>query len=236
MSETFNIYCDESRHTSDPADRYTVIGAVSCPREKKREIVHRINCLKARYQTQGEFGWKRLSPNRRDFYWALLELFRDEPIAFRCLTVDRNMLDHKTYNKGDAELGFYKLYYQMLVHWLQPGCSYHVYLDWQLNKSQRRFSDLHDMLSRKLSGRAKIVCLEPVSSHSQPMVQLADLLIGAVGYYWNERHQATGASRVKSEFCDALAHEAGLSHLRTSTFPVKDKFSLFYFTGSQRDG
>jgi len=236
QERNINIYCDESRHTSDPSDAFIVIGAILCPRQGKRDIVHRINCLKAKHRAQGEFGWKRLSPNRKNFYWDLLKLFSDSPLAFRCLTVDRNILDHETYNEGDAELGFYKLYYQMLVHWLKPGCCHYIYLDWQQNKAQTRFSDLHGALAKKLSGRAKVACLEPVSSHQQPLVQLADLFIGAVGYYWNERHLADNASKVKVEFCEALAQAIGLSDLRASTFPIKDKFSLFHFTGSQRDG
>ncbi|OGQ97779.1 MAG: hypothetical protein A2521_02450 [Deltaproteobacteria bacterium RIFOXYD12_FULL_57_12] len=94
-----------------------VIGAISCPREHKHEIVHQIHCLKRKFATQGEFGWKRLSPNRRDFYWSLIKLFKDnEFISFRCIVVDRTCLDHEKHNMGDKELGFYKLYYQMLVH------------------------------------------------------------------------------------------------------------------------
>lgn len=152
-----NVYCDESRHTSDPSQPYMVIGAISCPRDHKRRVVHQIHSLKARFDAQGEFGWKRLSPNRREFYWALIDLFAGDPaLEFRALVCNRNHLDHDTYNHGDGELGFYKLYYQMLVHWLKPQCTYYIYLDWQQNRAQHRFRDLKHILARRLTGRARL--------------------------------------------------------------------------------
>lgn len=223
-----NIYCDESRHTSDPTDRFMVIGAISCPRDHKHDVVHQIHLLKKQYNAQGEFGWKRLSPNRRDFYWALLELFgRDPALTFRCLVVDRNILDHDTYNAGDKELGFYKLYYQMLVHWLKRGCAYHIYLDWQQNKAQHRFANLKTILEQKLSGKARLECLEPVTSHNLPLIELTDLLIGAVGYVWNDR----GRSNLKVEFCRDLAQAIGRQSLKETTALSEEKFNVFHFQG-----
>lgn len=223
-----NIYCDESRHTSNPEDHYMVIGALSCPRETKNIITHKINQIRKEHATWREFGWKTLSPNRRDFYWALLNLFSKETdLGFRCLVVDKNILDHNIYNLGDKELGFYKLYYQTLVHWLKPGCSYHIYLDWQLNKEQGRFIELRDILERKLSGKAKIACLEPVSSHNLPILQLTDLLMGAVGYAWNCKSE----SAAKVDFCNDLARAVGLPKLNVATTKSTDKFNIFHFTG-----
>lgn len=227
MREAYNIYCDESRHTSDPSDRYFVIGAISCPREKKRDIVHQIHQLKAKHNAQGEFGWKRLSPNKKAFYFELAELFASTPeLSFRCLVADRAVLTHEI-NEGDGELGFYKMYFQMLIHWLNPEKAYHIYLDWQQNRSQHRFAELHFYLERKLSGRARIECLEPITSHNQPLIELTDLLIGAVGYAWNGRSQ----SDVKVEFCDMLAKKASMTTLRASTGPTRSKFNIFHFQG-----
>lgn len=39
---TFNLYCDEIRHASDPYDKYSVIGALQCPRE---EIVYSVTMV-----------------------------------------------------------------------------------------------------------------------------------------------------------------------------------------------
>ena len=228
IQTAINIYCDESRHTSDPRDHFFVIGGILCPREKKKEIVHQIHKLQWEHNTQGEFGWKRLSPNRKDFYWAILNLFiKENDLSFRCIIVNRNSLDHDRYNNGDEELGFYKLYYQLLIHWLKPQQAYYIYLDWQQNKFQDRFAILRDILRRKLSGRAAIRCLEPVGSKNIPMIGLADLLIGAVGYHWNSR----GASKIKVDFCNDLSKLLHINNLKNSTFTIKDKFDIFHFQG-----
>jgi hypothetical protein len=220
------IYCDESRHTSDSGDRFMVIGAISCPADRKRDLVRRIHSLRAIHAAQGEFGWKRISPNRRGFYWDLLGLFvGEDDLQFRCIVIDK-----AAFVSEDVELGFYKLYYQMLVHWLSPGCAYRIYLDSQQNREQGRFSTLRDILRRKLSGRALIKSLEPSDSSELELMQLADLLIGAVGYAWNDR---TG-SETKVQFCADLSGALRRSSLACSTGPSETKFNVFRFTGSDR--
>jgi hypothetical protein len=217
------IYCDESRHTSDSGDRFMVIGAVSCTASRKRDLVRRIHNLRAIHSTQGEFGWKRLSPNKRGFYWDLMTLFANEPdLQFRCIVVDKT-----SFKSEDVELGFYKIYYQMLVHWLSPKCAYRIYLDFQQNREQGRFHALRDILRRKLMGRAQILSLEPSDSSELELMQLTDLLIGAVGYASNERI----GSETKVAFCDDLAAAVGRLSIASGTVPSELKFNVFRFTG-----
>ena len=78
----YNVYCDESRHTSDPSQHYIVIGALQCPREEKHRIVGRLHGLMTKYGIKTEFGWKKLSPNKADFYRSLIQLFSEE-LKFR---------------------------------------------------------------------------------------------------------------------------------------------------------
>ena len=227
----YNIYCDESRHTSDPSQPFMVIGGLRCPREKKRDLVAQIHRLQARHNAHGELGWKRVSPNREPYYLALLDLFASEPdLTLRCLVADRTQLDHERFNDGDAELGFYKLYYQMLVHWLEPGQTYHIYLDWQQNQQQRRFHDLRAVLAARLRHQAEIACLEPVTSSNLPLVGMVDLLIGAVGYAWN----GLGSSVLKLHLVDRLAEAGGLGQLNRGTPRAARKVNIFSFEGGAR--
>lgn len=226
-NKNINIYCDESRHTNQD-DNFMVIGAISCHRDNKNKIYKSIYSIQKKHNIWREFGWKTLSPNRKEFYWDLIDLFASEnDLFFRCIVVDKSILNHDLYNDGDTELGFYKLYYQMLVHWLQASYQHFIYLDWQQNQNGKRFAVLRDILRRKLTGKAKIVCLEPLNSRESPLIQLADLYIGAVGYTWNQR----SGSQVKIDFCNSLAKKVLLPHLNISTPRFFQKFNIFHFTG-----
>jgi hypothetical protein len=47
MSETFNIYCDESCHLENDHQKAMVLGAVWCPLDKTREIAVRLRVILA---------------------------------------------------------------------------------------------------------------------------------------------------------------------------------------------
>jgi len=98
----YNVYCDERRHTSDPSQHYIVIGALQCPRQEKHRIVGRLHGLMSKHGIKTEFGWKKLSPNKADFYRSLIQLFSEEnSLTFRCIVVDRRQLNHEQWNDGD---------------------------------------------------------------------------------------------------------------------------------------
>lgn len=92
MAQDINIYCDESRY-SNPEDSHLVIGAVKCPRERKRGIVRELDALKHNNGLGGEFGWKSVSRNKAAFYTALIDWFPvTDDLRFRCVVANRESL------------------------------------------------------------------------------------------------------------------------------------------------
>jgi hypothetical protein len=61
-----------------------------------------------------EFKWKTVSPSRQEFYCALVRLFFEQDMLFRCIVLPASRVDCETVREGDEELMFYKFYYQLL--------------------------------------------------------------------------------------------------------------------------
>ncbi len=227
MANDANIYCDESRY-SNPNDPYLVIGAVKCLRDKKYSIVGELNEIKRQYGIGGEFGWKSASRNKGDFYKAVIDWFVGcDGLLFRCVVVNKDDLW-----SSDNEDGFYVAYHQLLYHWLVAGNTYHVYLDKKKNSRQRRVDTLRKKTERYMPSGCRLACMEEVESRECALVQVADLLIGCMGYEWNSHTDASkysDASPFKVELCDYLAHKLGRPSLRFSTWASEPKFNVFAF-------
>lgn len=227
MVNDINIYCDESRY-SNSGDPYLVIGAVKCLRNRKPEILAALNEIKRQYGIGGEFGWKTASPNKGDFYKAIIDWFVGcEDLLFRCVVVNKDNLW-----SSDDEDGFYVAYHQLLYHWLVSGNKYHVYLDKKKNARRRRADMLRKKTEQSMPSGCELACMEEVESRECSLVQVADLLIGCMGYEWNG-HTDTGrypdASTFKAELCGHLAQKLGRPTLRFSTWATERKFNVFVF-------
>ena len=232
MVQTFNIYCDESCHLEHDRQQVMVLGAVWCPLEKSREIAVRIREIKARHGLKVDFEikWTKVSPAQVRFYLDIVDyFFDDDDLHFRALIVpDKSLLRHKEYNQTHDEF-YYKMYFDLLKILLSPQARYRIYLDIKDTRGGRKVEKLHDVLSNNLYDfrREIIERVQIVRSHEVEILQLADLLIGAVSYV----NRALQSSTAKLALIERMRERSGYDLTRTTLFR-EEKVNLFVWGAS----
>lgn len=125
-----------------------------------------------------------------------------------------------SYHDDNHELGFYKFYYQLLKHKLRKDFRYRIYCDLKSNKALGRAATLKDYLSRNALGEIEMVQMLP--SKELVLMQLADLLLGAVSAKFNF---GTPTSKAKQEVIRRI--ETHLKHPIAPTSKNENKFNVF---------
>jgi len=222
----FDVYCDEANPdvftSANPRARYLMIGSLWLPMILREEIKSQIKTLRQRHETWGEIKWSKVSPNRQDFYIALIDLFigYGNNLRFRCIAVDRTQFNLALHG-NDGELGFYKFYYQLLHHWILDFNSYRVFCDAKSNRDPSRLPVLTQYLSRA-NLTSSIDTIQSLHSNELVLIQLCDLLLGAASSRMNETlHDGTSKKAVVERL------EAALGRLLAPTHKGEEKFNIF---------
>lgn len=237
MSEIINVYCDESCHLERDREAAMVLGAVWCPRPLAGVINRRIAELKAQHGLSRFFEakWGKVSPSKLEFYEALVSLFFDTPdLSFRAWVVpDKSILRHAQFEQTHDEW-YYKMYFSMLKVIIQPnsGREYHIYLDMKDTRSRSKLQKLHEVLANANYDfqRSIVARMQHIHSHDVGLLQLADLLIGAISYL--ARGQV--GSLAKLRLLELIRQRSGLS-LKRSTLPGAMKVNVCFWQPKAKD-
>jgi hypothetical protein len=227
MNNHYNIYCDESCHLENDGYGIMVLGAVWCPFSKRREITTRIREIKLRHGLAADFEikWTKVSPAKKDFYIDVLDyFFDDDDLHFRgILIADKSRLDHSRFNQTHDDW-YYKMYFTMLKTILDPKAKYSIYLDIKDTHSGAKERRLLRFLRGHVNDfEANIVKqLQSIRSHESELLQLTDLLIGAIGYL----NRGFSSNQGKLDFIKRFQKRSHRS-LRTKTLPLENKVNLF---------
>jgi len=227
MSQIISIYCDESCHLENDRQPIMVLGAVWCPQERVHEINVRIREIKVKYSLSPDFEmkWTKVSPARRDFYQEMMDyFFDDDDLHFRGLVVtDKSKLQHPRFAQ-DHDDWYFKMYFDMLKILLTPSARFYIYLDIKDTRSAGKVAKLHDVLAHNMYDfdRSIIRRVQTVRSHEIGILQLADILIGAVSYA-NRKIQTSSA---KLALVERMRSRSRYSLTRTTLYR-EDKVNLF---------
>ncbi len=226
MPSTINIYCDESCHLENDRQKVMVLGAVWCPFEKKDEIFERIREIKVKHGLKKDFEikWTKVSISKVEFYLELVDyFFDDDDLHFRALVVpDKSIIKHKDYNQ-DHDTWYYKMYFSMLKVLIDPHSKNRIFIDIKETRSSDKVKKLHDVLcnDRYDFDKEIIEIVQTVKSHEVEILQLADLLIGAVSYI----NRGIKTNEGKLSVIERIKKRSGYS-LTLTTYLKESKFNI----------
>jgi len=225
----FSLYCDESNIQSA---RFMLIGGLWIPQRTEFSLREHLTNVRRVFNMTAEFKWTKVSQSKLPAYTAWLDcFFGNKDVGFRCIVIDTKLLDYRAFHKGDHELGFYKFYYQLVSRNIQPENLYWLYTDERTNRKKNRLEVLKIVTNRywmKQSGAEPLRGVEPRRSHDEDLLQLTDVLLGALGYTWNESTE----SPAKLSLIAHIRKRLGWPSLKQSTSPSATRFNVWQWRPS----
>jgi len=242
-----NIYCDESCHleVSDKnknKQKSMVLGGVICPDHMKKDILNQIRDIKEKHGLSrfGEFKWTKVSSNKIDFYKELIQyFFENENLRFRAL-VFKNKADfyYTYYTHNDI---YYIAYYLLLIEMISADTTNSIYIDKKDTRGGQKVKELKDNLIHAKFSKGNrwssdiefnpdlIKKIQIIDSKDVELMQLADLLIGAVSYINRIQVGENLSSKSKLELVDLIKQYSGHSLIK-STLRQAEKFNIFLWS------
>jgi hypothetical protein len=236
MSDTINIYCDESCHLQNDGHRVMTLGALWCPLEKRQEISVRLREIKGQHKISPttEIKWVKVSPAKAAFYQDWIDyFFDDDDLHFRGVVIpDKTELTHEAFDQTHDDW-YYKMLFTMLKVVLSDKIRHRIYIDLKDTHSASKAAKLHEVLCNSAYDFDKSIIerVQPVRSHEVELLQLCDLLIGALGY----ANRGLSTSVAKTQLVQRIRERSHLS-LTRNTLLRASKINLLIWEGGRSNG
>ena len=221
----YNVYCDESCHLEHDESQYMILGGIRCPKLSRKRISNEIRALKKDFGLglYNEIKWKSISKNKLDFYLKLIDyFFKNSELSFRAIIVDKRQVKLEE-NQKFIDF-YYKMYFYVISWLLIPKAKNNIYLDKVDSKSIYRVNQLHKVLCNAANDydMKNIPTLQNIDSRESELLQLTDLLIGAISYI----NRGLNTSESKKKVIDRIIEKSGYDLTRSTIFG-ETKFNIF---------
>lgn len=247
----WKIYIDESRISDS---RYKLMGSIWIRANQGWPFVNAYhNITRALCGVEpAMLHWTKM-PSKLNhkyvkYYTSVVDLFYEfqlrEAMFYRCLIVGSDYkLGHEIYHQGDPEVGFHKLYYQLIQPVLDANRIYHMRIAQRPVNMKYASLTQHERLQTLMHAlnagfRKRVVgadynavgSVEIRQASNRRLIQLADVLTGAVGFHWEgfDRDVRSNKGKVKAFLSDYIAAKLNRKDLRFTTSLDDRTFNVFY--------
>lgn len=220
-----NIYCDESCHLEHDLSSHMILGALTCPKDNSRAHSHELKNLKQKHglSRQFELKWTKVGIGQIDYYKELIDYFSySSDLQFRAVVADKRILRHDTFHQTHDEW-YYKMYYLLLRYLLSTNEEYKIYVDIKDTRGGSKIVKLKDVLNHSLYQFYDecVKGVQQIRSDESELLQLADFLIGVIGY----KNRQISTSEAKTEVVQYLSSK--MTQSLTVTSPLYNtKFNV----------
>lgn len=226
MTNDVNIYCDESTHLPNDGHPFMVLGAIVCPVDLTKQVTTRLTELRLKHGLPRDFEikWTKASPAKVDFYLDVVDyFFDDDDIEFRAVVAPKQGLDHSRFEQTHDDW-YYKMMFYLVRNVVPSGAKSFIYLDKKDTRGGLKVRKLHEVIAAAKYDfdRNSIKRVQIVESHHVGLMQLADLLIGAVNY----SNRGLQTNDAKSRLVKRVRDRSGKT-LTQSTLLTETKFNIF---------
>lgn len=219
MSKTYNFYCDESTHIENDGQPFMILSYISTPYHLLKMHNQNIREMKMKHFYKGEMKWSSISKSQYPFYNEMIDYFFNSDLNFRAIVIDKSQLDHKSHNQNHND--FYdKMYYQLLNKKINPEFNYNIYIDIKDTHSYLKARNLKTYLERDYNN---IRNLQVIRSYESELMQLTDVLMGAINYRLRGLNKVTA----KNNIIEKIERHCG-KPLTQKTDKAENKFNLFF--------
>lgn len=236
----FHIYCDESSHVGKPTN--VLIGGVMVERSLLETIDGELLDLFSYWNTYGEMKWGKVSRAKANVYKGFLDYFIQHTDVIRsCTIVASRATLYEQMDRGTSiaqamdELLLY-LVTSVFGKSMVPGDLAEVFVDERqtqpalANLMLRCNAVLCDQMGHKSD---PIRAIRSIRSHDARMIQLADVLMGAIAFEVNGQDLRPEASEAKIGVRDFLVERLGVTGFGRDLRILDGAFVLHHMLGEK---
>lgn len=201
-------------------DRFTVVGGICMHRDTVAGVYETLKQYRATFNMNSELKWSKISNQKETEYRWLVDYFfalnNSNRLQFHAIIFDSHAWNHRKFNDGEGDTGLSKLYYQLLLHKFMCRCGPHgsLYVCMDHRNSKTSLEDLKRMLNAAGDRDHQLSCclkqLVSKHSHDDDLLQLNDVILGAVCAVRNGKHLLADYRRSKRLIALDVLEKSGL--------------------------
>lgn len=238
------LYCDEA---GKDTDRYLAVGGLVVPSpQSSRMIAGYFEKLKKKHNLVGEVKWNKAKKGNYEKYRDVVDLVfamaGDGHLQFHCILVDFQRFDHDLRDDGGKGESLKRMYYQLIEHRLckthTDGQLLYALVDKanELDGLDELKAGLNNVCKNKYGHNGEqLRAIEFRDSASEPLLQLNDIVLGAVCYQRNRRNEEAGVGQFKSNLAGYVLGRFGYLNFDGNT-PKGHPMSVWNFDSKHLRG